>query len=93
MVRAYVASIMPTLGDDITETETCRYTMTPDEHFIIDHHPAHPQIVIASPCSGQGFKFAVLIGRILADLALRGTTNHNIEPFRLNRPALKNQDS
>jgi glycine/D-amino acid oxidase-like deaminating enzyme len=86
-------SVLPTLGDDIIETETCRYTMTPDEHFIIDRHPAHPQIVIASPCSGQGFKFAVLIGRILADLALRGATEHDIERFRLNRPALKNQGS
>ncbi len=91
MLRAYVARILPTLGDDIIETETCRYTMTPDEDFIIDRHPAHPQIVIASPCSGQGFKFAVLIGRILADLALRGATAYNIERFRLNRPTLKNQ--
>jgi len=90
MVRTYVARILPTLGDDIIATETCRYTMTPDEDFIIDRHPAHPQIVIASPCSGHGFKFAVLIGRILADLALHGTTEHNIERFRLNRPALKN---
>jgi sarcosine oxidase len=90
-LRAYVASILPTLGDDIIETETCRYTMTPDEDFIIDRHPAHQQIVIASPCSGHGFKFAVLIGRILADLALRGATEYNIERFRLNRPALKNQ--
>ncbi len=90
-LRAYVASTLPTLGDDIIETETCRYTMTRDEDFIIDRHPAHPQIVIASPCSGQGFKFAVLIGRILADLALRGATEYNIERFRLNRPALKNQ--
>jgi monomeric sarcosine oxidase len=91
MVRAYVASILPTLGDEIIETETCRYTMTPDEDFILDRHPAHPQIVIASPCSGHGFKFAPLIGRILADLALRGATDYNIERFRLNRPALKNQ--
>ncbi len=92
MLRTYVTRILPTLGDDIIETETCRYTMTPDEDFIIDHHPAYPQIVIASPCSGQGFKFAVLIGRILADLALRGATAHNIERFRLNRPTLKNQN-
>ncbi len=91
MVRTYVASTLPTLGENIAKTETCRYTMTPDEHFILDRHPAHPQIVIASPCSGHGFKFAPVIGRILADLALRGTTEHNIERFRLNRPALRNQ--
>jgi sarcosine oxidase len=91
LLRNYAATILPTLGTDIVQAETCRYTMTPDEDFIIDHHPAHPQIIIASPCSGHGFKFAVLIGRILADLAVHGTTVHNIDRFRLNRPALRNQ--
>ncbi|HSB67432.1 MAG TPA: N-methyl-L-tryptophan oxidase [Anaerolineales bacterium] len=88
MVRAYIASILPTLGEDIIGAETCRYTMTPDEDFILDRHPAHPQIIIASPCSGHGFKFAPLIGCILADLALRGATEYSIERFRLDRPAL-----
>ena len=49
---------------------------------------AHPQIVIASPCSGHGFKFGVVIGRILADLAVQGATGYPIERFRLDRPAL-----
>jgi len=88
--REYAAGILPTLGGDIIETETCLYTMTPDEHFIIDRHPDFPQIVIASPCSGAGFKFAPLIGRILADLATSGTTQYNIERFRLDRAGLKN---
>jgi monomeric sarcosine oxidase len=90
-LRAYVANLLPTLGDEIIATDTCRYTMTPDEHFLIDRHPAYPQIVITSPCSGHGFKFGVIIGRILADLAVRGATAHNIARFRLNRPALTNQ--
>jgi monomeric sarcosine oxidase len=67
---------------------SCRYTMTPDEDFILDRHPAHPQIVVASACSGHGFKFGVVIGRILADLATRGATPHDIDRFRLDRPAL-----
>jgi monomeric sarcosine oxidase len=87
-LRAYVASILPILGDDIIEAVTCRYTMTPDEDFILDHHPTHPQIVIASPCSGHGFKFGVVIGRILADLAGCDATDYPIERFRLDRPAL-----
>ena len=62
--------------------------MTPDEDFILDRHPAHPQIVVASACSGHGFKFGVVIGRILADLATRGATPHDIDRFRLDRPAL-----
>ena len=63
--------------------------MTPDEDFVIGQHPAHAQIVIASPCSGHGFKFAPVIGRIVADLAVRGTTAHDISRFRLDRPALQ----
>ena len=90
-VRRYIASLLPTLGEDIIEAETCRYTMTPDEDFILDRHPAYPQIILASPCSGHGFKFAPLIGRILADLATRGKTEYKIERFRLNRPALVNR--
>ncbi len=88
-IKSYAAKMFPTLGEDIIETETCRYTMTPDEDFILDRHPEYPQVVIASPCSGHGFKFAPLIGHILADLALRGSTGYDITRFRLNRPGLK----
>jgi monomeric sarcosine oxidase len=63
----------------------CLYTMTPDEHFIIDRHPEHPQIVIASPCSGHGFKFSTTIGRILSDLALKGESPLDIGFFSLSR--------
>ncbi len=87
-VRTYIHSLLPTLGDDMLEASTCRYTMTPDEDFILDCHPAYPLVVIASPCSGHGFKFAPLIGRILADLAVHAATPFNIERFRLDRPAL-----
>jgi monomeric sarcosine oxidase len=87
LLRAYVAQVLPELGDDIIETVTCRYTMTPDEDFVLDRHPAHPQIVVASPCSGHGFKFAIAIGRILADLAVDGATDYDIARFRLNRLA------
>jgi sarcosine oxidase len=63
----------------------CLYTMTPDEHFIIDRHPEYPQIVIASPCSGHGFKFSTTIGRILSDLALKGESPLDIGFFSLSR--------
>ncbi|MFL5759554.1 MAG: N-methyl-L-tryptophan oxidase [Thermomicrobiales bacterium] len=88
LLRAYVAEILPALGDDIIETVTCRYTMTPDEDFILDRHPSYPQVLIASPCSGHGFKFAVAIGRIVAGLAIDGATEYDISRFRLDRPAL-----
>jgi sarcosine oxidase len=65
--------------------KACMFTNTPDHHFIIDLHPAYPQVSFTSPCSGHGFKFASVIGEIMADLAERGETRHNIELFRLDR--------
>ena len=62
----------------------CMFTNTPDEHFIVDHHPDHPQVVLASPCSGHGYKFCSVMGEILADLATGpGTTRHDIDFLRL----------
>ncbi len=66
----------------------CVFTNTPDEHFIIDRHPEHSQVILASPCSGHGYKFCSVIGEILADLATMGSTRHDISLFRLDRPAL-----
>lgn len=90
-LRRYAMDILPGLTGEIVHAAVCPYTMTPDEDFILDRHPAHPQIVIASPCSGHGFKFAPVIGRILADLAIRGATEYPIGRFRLGREALKVQ--
>ncbi len=68
---------------------TCMFTNTPDEHFIIDHHPGLKQVVLASPCSGHGYKFCSVVGEILADLATGdGGTRHDIGFLRLNRPGI-----
>jgi len=64
---------------------TCFYTKTRDEDFVVDVHPDDPRVVIASPRSGHGFKFAGVIGEILADLAMRGETPHDISRFNLKR--------
>ena len=85
---AFVAQTIVGLTGRTVADVSCRYTMTPDEDFILDRHPAHPQIVVGSACSGHGFKFGVVIGRILADLATDGATPHDIGRFRLDRPAL-----
>jgi len=68
----------------------CMYTNTPDENFIIDYHPQFGNIIIASPCSGHGFKFSSLTGRILSDMALRNDTGFDLSPFSISRPAIKN---
>jgi sarcosine oxidase len=67
----------------------CMYTMTPDEHFILDLHPTLPQVVIGGGFSGHGFKFAPVVGQVLADLALDGDTALPIDFLRLDRFAGK----
>jgi sarcosine oxidase len=84
-MRGLLEGVLPTVGGDLLSATTCMYTNTPDGHFIIDRHPRHPNVVLASPCSGHGFKFASVIGEILADLACDGRTQHPIEMFRLGR--------
>jgi sarcosine oxidase len=84
-LRAYAASTLPGTTGEILETTSCRFTMTPDEDFIIDRHPEYPQVVIASTCSGHGFKFAPVIGQILTDLALSGETAYPTSRFGIDR--------
>jgi sarcosine oxidase len=63
----------------------CMYTNTPDEDFIIDEYPGAPQILVLSPCSGHGFKFSSVIGKIAGDWALGRTAGFDLRPFRLGR--------
>jgi len=87
LLRAVAARYFPDAAGPTMALRTCLFTNTPDEHFVLDLHPDHPRVVLASPCSGHGFKFAAVIGEILADLAERGTTAHDISGFRLDRLA------
>jgi sarcosine oxidase len=57
---------------------TCMCTYTIDRDFVIDRHPAHPQVAVGCGFSGRGYKFAPVVGEILADLALEGATRHDI---------------
>lgn len=71
-----------------TRAATCLYTLTPDGHFVVGRHPAHPQVSVAAGFSGHGFKFTPVIGEVLADLATEGTTGHDIGLFDPTRRAL-----
>jgi sarcosine oxidase len=66
--RALVERFLPDAAGELRDRMVCLYTNTTDGHFVIDRHPAHPGVVIASPCSGHGFKFATVIGEIVAKL-------------------------
>ncbi|HEX4744246.1 MAG TPA: N-methyl-L-tryptophan oxidase [Candidatus Limnocylindria bacterium] len=75
-VRAFARRHLPAADGPLRDTHVCMYTRTPDGHFVIDR--ADERTVYASACSGHGFKFASVVGEILADLALDGRTSHPI---------------
>jgi sarcosine oxidase len=85
LVRSLLARFIPAAAGESRGDAVCLYSTTPDENFIIDFHPSSRRIVLASPCSGHGFKFAPVVGEIAADLATAGTTALDIDAFRLSR--------
>lgn len=84
-IRAFVRARMPAAGGPLTHSTVCLYTNTPDDEFVIDRHPAAPGVAFASACSGHGYKFAPIVGEILADLVMAGRTDWPIEAFRADR--------
>ena len=84
-LRAAVARHFPSANGALHASSTCMFTNTPDEHFVIDRAPGAPEVLLVSPCSGHGFKFASVIGEICADLVSRGATSHDIALFGLAR--------
>lgn len=78
-VSRFIGEVMPGLKPDPIRHATCMYTRTPDGHFIVDRHSKNPGVVYGAGFSGHGFKFASVIGEILADLATEGHTTHPIE--------------
>lgn len=84
--RSIIRRFLPEADGSFRSAATCLYTNLPDEHFWIDRHPRHDNVLIASPCSGHGFKFASVIGEVLADLATRGRCSFDLSPFRSRWP-------
>ena len=85
-LRAALKPILPALSEaPVRESDVCLFTNTPDHDFIIDFHPSFPQVLISSPCSGHGFKFASAIGEIQADLLTKGKTQFDLSPFSIDR--------
>ena len=81
-IRQRVSAFLPALDGPLLRTAVCMYTDTADGHFLIDYHPRAPRVLIVSPCSGHGFKFASAIGSVTADLLLNGRTAFDLALFR-----------
>jgi sarcosine oxidase len=84
-VRDFIGRHLPAADGHTIASSVCLYTNSPDENFILDVHPTQPNVVIGAGFSGHGFKFASVVGEVLADLALDGGTRHDIEFLRLRR--------
>jgi sarcosine oxidase len=76
---------MPGATKTFREAKPCMYTLTPDENFVIDHHPDHADLILCGGFSGHGFKFTPVVGEIGADLVLDGGSRHGIEFLSLRR--------
>ena len=81
----HLSTRLPTLPGRHLRGVACMYTTTPDQHFVIARHPGHATVTVAAGFSGHGFKFAPVVGEILADLALDGSTRHPISLFTPSR--------
>lgn len=84
-IRRFIRARMPAAAGALVSSTVCLYTNTPDDEFVVDRHPAAPGVAFASACSGHGFKFAPLIGEMLADLVVDGATSWPLDAFRAGR--------
>lgn len=85
MYGAHVAGRLAGVTPRVVKTATCIYTVSPDNAFVIDRHPDHAAILVASPCSGHGFKHSAAIGESLAQWALDGQPGIDLSSFALRR--------
>jgi sarcosine oxidase len=85
LLRSYARRYFPDGAGPTMRLATCLFTNTPDEHFVLDTLPDHPQVTVGAGFSGHGFKFASAIGEVLADLAVSGETDLDIDLFGLDR--------
>jgi len=85
MYDSYIAPNFPGIGPVCVKAAACFYTVTPDFGFIIDRHPESERVMVASPCSGHGFKHSAAIGEALAEWALERDGRHDLSPFGMAR--------
>ena len=87
-VEQFLGQYLPGVSMNRTRHDVCFYTMTPDEHFIVDLHPEHESVCFAAGLSGHGFKFTPVLGQVLAALALDGRSSIDVDFLRIDRPSL-----
>ncbi|HYY61047.1 MAG TPA: N-methyl-L-tryptophan oxidase [Burkholderiales bacterium] len=84
-LRAFIEQRLPPANGALQSSAVCLYTNTPDFHFIIDRHPRHDAVILASVCSGHGFKFAPVMGEIIAELVQGRSPAFDLSMFQVAR--------
>ena len=85
VVREGLAAFVPSAAGPFLRAAPCMYTNTPDEHFVIGRHPAHARVVLAGGFSGHGYKFAPVVGEIVAALLADDDPGFSLELFSAER--------
>jgi sarcosine oxidase len=91
VLREDIRRYFPDADGPTLALKTCLFTNRPDEHFILDLHPQVTQVALAAGFSGHGFKFASVVGEIMADLALEGRSRLDLRLFRFDRFVMRPQ--
>jgi sarcosine oxidase len=84
-MRDVLNEYLPDANGELRSTAVCMYTNTPDEHFVLDYHPNFPQVIVASPCSGHGFKFSPVIGEMIAGMIEGKEPRFDLDLFKITR--------
>jgi sarcosine oxidase len=80
-VASMLSPLLPGLGDSHLRAVDCTYTLTPDEHFVVGRHPGHDIVLVACGFSGHGFKFTPVLGEVIAQLVVDGSSPLSLEQF------------
>ncbi len=87
LVDVLMKALFPLIGARV-KSKVCLYNCSDDGHFVIDRHPDHDSVIVASGFSGHGFKFAITLGRVLTDLALKRAPEFDLSLFSVRRPGI-----
>ena len=85
VLRSAISRYFPEANGKLLQYQTCMFTNTPDENFIIDQHPNFSQVFLAGGFSGHGFKFSSVVGEIISEMVINSKFPKELEFLRLNR--------
>ena len=86
-IRSFMHRRLPQANGALLASDVCLYTNTPDFHFLVDRHPRHDEVILASVCSGHGFKFAPVMGELIAELVQGKRPAYDLSMFGMARLA------